>query len=851
MDTFMQWLAANSLKGAILIIAVFLAQFVFSKQIPQKWKYLMWMLVAVRLLMPALFESESSIFNLQKIWRTEKPAPAIVLPEQVPVVETTLQQTTPVNVAVLEPEIELTTVIFYVWAAVAFLLFLYLLWKNFRLLALVRKEKTVIESRWLRLLEGCKRELKLYTPVQVIETRQVSTPALMGFVRPRILLPEGILETMNESEMKLVFMHELTHLKSGDIIINWIISLIQIIHWFNPLVWFAFAKAREARELACDDRMLSFLGKEESKRYGLTIIRLLDLCCNENRITGMVGILENKKQINRRIEMIRNPNPKTKTAVVFTLILLSFMGAVFLSEASENTKPAAEPKEEDNDTVLYKKLKSIIIPRFDFEDVTVKTVVRHLQEQSKKLDPDGVGVNIILTASDSALKKPFSLVMAKKKSLYDAIYFLCKLNGLKFRVERGVVVIADSTAPWKGATLPEEKSNTATAKKLKSIIFPNIEFSDAHIFSVIRFLNRLGKRADRDKVGVPVVADFDKGTTDKLPKISMKGSNMPMDAILRYLCKKTGLDYKIEQGAVILVSKNPALYTKLKSIIIPRLDFEKISVEKAVRLLREQSKKLDPDGVGVNIVLMSTSKKLIDLVLVKKSMYDAIYFICKASGLKFRVQKDIVLIADKSIEYDGFEIKTFQLKSGALAAAGLDDAKKTMKYFQDRGVTFPAGSKLHYTNQNTPFFIMTNTRENQDKIESIIQNELNKTKSSDFPEKANKNIVLDIPEKVFKAYLEAGRELTEKKESNPEDSGIFKKYGLTKEHMKNFGRAYLFYFMSKRNRQAKLPGYAGITPKTKALFDKYCPEIKKILKKTPKTEAAEVERPKKVVENSK
>ncbi|MDD5728815.1 MAG: M56 family metallopeptidase [Victivallales bacterium] len=71
MDIFIQWLIANSLKGTVLIIAIFLAQFIFSKQIPQKWKYLMWLLVAVRLIIPARFESDSSIFNLKKIWQPE------------------------------------------------------------------------------------------------------------------------------------------------------------------------------------------------------------------------------------------------------------------------------------------------------------------------------------------------------------------------------------------------------------------------------------------------------------------------------------------------------------------------------------------------------------------------------------------------------------------------------------------------------------------------------------------------------------------------------------------------------------------------------------------------------------
>ena len=718
MDIFMQWLAANSIKGAVLIIAVFLVQFVFSKQIPQKWKYLMWMLVAVRLLMPALFESESSIFNLQKLWRTEKPVPDIVLPEQAPIVETTLVQTAPVNIAVPEPEIELSTVVFYVWSAVAFLLFLYLLWKNFRLLALVRKEKTVIESRWLSLLENCKRELKLYTPVQVVETRHVSTPALMGFVRPRILLPEGILETMNESEMKLVFMHELTHLKSGDIIINWVISLIQIIHWFNPLVWFAFAKARETRELACDDKMLSFLGKDESKRYGLTIIRLLDLCCNENRITGMVGILENKKQINRRIEMIRNPNPKTKTAVVFTLILLSFMGAVFLSEAKENTKPAAESKEVPREAALIKKLKSIYFPNVTFEKATLPDIVNFISRLSKRFDPDKVGIPVL---AGKKINTPQYTKTFNEISMFDLLERLCKDLNLKYMTSEHAVFLESNSA--------EKNENTALTKKLKTIIIPKLDFEKVSVKTAVQTLREQSKKLDPDGVGVIIILG-----------VSYKAFNRPVDMVLKkkslydaiyFLCKSSGLKFWVQKDAVVIIDAeipSNKITQKLKSIIIPRLDFEKVSVETAVRHLREQSKKLDPDGVGVNIVLMSTSKKPIDLVLAKKSLYDAIYFLCKASGLKFRVQKDLVLIANKSIEHDGFETKTFQLKPGALAAAGLDDAKKTMKYFQDRGVTFPAGSKLLYTQQNTPFFIMTNTRDNLKKLGKIIQNELNKAK---------------------------------------------------------------------------------------------------------------------------
>lgn len=191
----------------------------------------------------------------------------------------------------------------------------------------------------------------------------------------------------------------------------------------------------------------------------------------------------------------------------------------------------------------------------------------------------------------------------------------------------------------------------------------------------------------------------------------------------------------VENGKLVTTKKAEKLSIrqKLKSIIIPSLDLESATVKTAVQFLNRLGKRYDPNGVGVNIILMvsdSDLKKPVDLVLKKKSLYDAIYFLCKASGLRFRIQKNLVLIADKTIVHDGFETKTFQLKPGALAAAGVDNSAGIKKYFEDRGVKFPAGAELFYARQKTPFFIMKNTRDNINRVESIVQNELNKTKHS-------------------------------------------------------------------------------------------------------------------------
>ncbi|MDD5596605.1 MAG: hypothetical protein PHV82_01590 [Victivallaceae bacterium] len=144
---------------------------------------------------------------------------------------------------------------------------------------------------------------------------------------------------------------------------------------------------------------------------------------------------------------------------------------------------------------------------------------------------------------------------------YDMMY----QYGNQRRVADVQGMLAYNTWKWIDPVLPthleQESSVTMTVQrniasstyaKLERIIFPNIEFDDADIFSVCRFLSRLSKRCDPDKVGVNVMGAFDKSTADQLFKVTMSFSNIPMSEVLRYLCQNVGLKYKIEEGVVIL-----------------------------------------------------------------------------------------------------------------------------------------------------------------------------------------------------------------------------------------------------------------------------------------------------------
>jgi beta-lactamase regulating signal transducer with metallopeptidase domain len=62
----------------------------------------------------------------------------------------------------------------------------------------------------------------------------------------------GFLRSFSTEELRFVFLHELAHVRRRDILMSWLMALLQVVHWFNPLVWFAFSRWRADRELACD-----------------------------------------------------------------------------------------------------------------------------------------------------------------------------------------------------------------------------------------------------------------------------------------------------------------------------------------------------------------------------------------------------------------------------------------------------------------------------------------------------------------------------------------------------------------------------------------------------------------------
>ncbi|GHT41361.1 hypothetical protein FACS189443_3030 [Planctomycetales bacterium] len=168
----------------------------------------------------------------------------------------------------------------------------------------------------------------------------VPAPCLVGAVRPRILLPESVLENEDRKTVRFILLHELTHLKQGDIWFSWLWTLTVAVHWFNPLFWLTSRLVKLDCETACDDRVLATLNDTAKKNYAES---LLELIRNLNPLagnpaaysSGSCAVIETSSNLERRITMMTFHKMPTLRRSLFGAAVLMFVAALSLTGYSE------------------------------------------------------------------------------------------------------------------------------------------------------------------------------------------------------------------------------------------------------------------------------------------------------------------------------------------------------------------------------------------------------------------------------------------------------------------------------------------------------------------------------------
>jgi beta-lactamase regulating signal transducer with metallopeptidase domain len=352
-DGWWQWQSTMFLQVSVLILLVFLVDLCIRRWAWPRLRHALWLLVLLKLLLPPSLTSPVSMVG--HFWPREEPAPiaqiaeiaeepeppvadtpasAVALPAE-PTAPTATQTATVVlaPTAPSRPRLSWKVWPTLVWAAgvIALLTWLVLRLRRFRRdLALAVSDQPAPE--WVdRVLHKAASQLKLRRVPRVQISHATTSPAVFGLFRPVVLLPASETHTLSEAEGRHILLHELAHVKRGDLVLHALHIALLILYWFNPLLWVVRRFLQNLRELCCDATVANAL-RQDVPAYRETLLNTARRLLAQTPPTslGLLGWFENSHWLGIRLRWLeRNTWKRRWLQISATLALvLTIAGCV-------------------------------------------------------------------------------------------------------------------------------------------------------------------------------------------------------------------------------------------------------------------------------------------------------------------------------------------------------------------------------------------------------------------------------------------------------------------------------------------------------------------------------------------
>jgi len=323
-----------SAKGSVVIAIVAALQWAIGRRASARFWYAIWAFILIRLLIPVSLPSSWSIFNMF-------PAhPGIQL--QLRGVSGQLLYSS------MRIELPWWTIrwrlLASIWISGVIVLVSRALIATLRMQRIVRRARPSAASVQ-EIAERERARLGIARRMVVMESERVDAPALHGLIASVLLLPDGLPESFSEEELRHVIVHELSHLRRHDIALNLIASAIRIVHWFNPLVWLAVERFEEERELACDELTLSSLSGNQRVPYGRTILKLLEQFQSPAPVPDLVGIVNPKEKMRRRLTLITATRTMPRVATAILSVVSAACLFALAADARDEPPASAQVRE--------------------------------------------------------------------------------------------------------------------------------------------------------------------------------------------------------------------------------------------------------------------------------------------------------------------------------------------------------------------------------------------------------------------------------------------------------------------------------------------------------------------------
>ena len=304
----------NMSLTASVVIGCVMAARLGLKKAPKVFSYVLWAVVLFRLLCPVSVSVEFSVLGLvespvQPV--SENASRVEYVPEELAYVEP--GQPAGNWIAPKLPSTEKAqpvSILPWIWMGGMAVMAMCSLW------SMARLKKQTDEA-------VCLRE-------NIYEADRLDTAFVIGLVRARIYLPSGL----TEQERRFILLHEEHHVKRMDHVVKLVGFLALCIHWFNPLVWAAFALAEKDMEMSCDEAVMKRLGEDGRCDYSQTLLRV----SSGRRRVATIPLAFGEGNTKERVKNVLNwKKPKMWVGVICGLLCVSILAACAVNPEGTTT----------------------------------------------------------------------------------------------------------------------------------------------------------------------------------------------------------------------------------------------------------------------------------------------------------------------------------------------------------------------------------------------------------------------------------------------------------------------------------------------------------------------------------
>lgn len=332
------YLLHNSIAVCVVILTVFAVR-LFLRRAPKKYSYILWAIVGIYLLCPIRLSSPISIYSLinnvsdtflehhslplnaknfadkNKTYNEKNQKTKDSNKSKFDNVSSTNKnqktkqnQNNTAGTENISQSLTVTTTA-YIWLCGCIVLLvrnLFLIWRTKQtVLMAIRRKDNIYESEY------------------------ISTPFVLGIVRPKIYIPFNL----SEQEREYILKHEQYHIRRKDQIIKICAYILCVIYWFQPLIWFAYFVMIRDMEMSCDEYVLKNSKSDIRAAYSTSLLKLATKTGDFNAGLPAFG----ESDIRKRVKNIMKFNAKKKWVSVVAAIAVVIVGVSCLTKAAVKT----------------------------------------------------------------------------------------------------------------------------------------------------------------------------------------------------------------------------------------------------------------------------------------------------------------------------------------------------------------------------------------------------------------------------------------------------------------------------------------------------------------------------------